>query len=283
LSPRHRRIGIIAGEGTLPAAVARAAQERGCDPFIIALSSAPADIENFPHHRVQIGEVGRILRILRREGCTSLVFVGRLRRPNVWRIRVDTGFLRLLPELLPLLKGGDDKVLRGVARFFERRGFEVFGTHQVAPHLLAPAGSFGRVQPSSRDREDMALGLQVLKALGPFDIGQAVAIAHNYVLAVEAAEGTDAMLERCRSLNNWGSASRKGVLVKAPKQGQDLRLDLPAIGPRTVDLAADAGLAGIAVQAGAVLLANSEELVEKADRGGIFLYGVSSGEQPGGE
>jgi DUF1009 family protein len=271
------RLGIIAGGGALPLAVAEVAREAGYDPFILGLSgNAPADIEKFPHAYAHIGQVGRLLRILRREGCTHLVFVGSLRRPNLWRIKIDAGFFRSLPELLRLFKGGDDSVLRGVARFFEGRGFEVLAAHQVAPRLLAPHGVFSALAPTAEALEDIELGLRVARALGSFDIGQAAAVARKYVLAVEAAEGTDAMLRRCRDLNTGTGATRRGALVKVPKPGQDLRLDLPAIGPLTVQLAADAGLAGIAVEAGAVLLADQEELVEKADKLGLFLYGVSS-------
>jgi DUF1009 family protein len=277
------RIGIVAGSGTLPIAVAEEAVRAGLDPFILGLiGNAAAGIERFPHAYAHIGQVGRILRVLRAEGCTRLVFLGGLRRPDLFRIKIDTGFVRHLPQLLRLLKGGDDTVLRGVARFFEDHGFEVLAAHEVAPRLLAPQGAFSRLRPSAQDLEDIKLAFKVTRALGLFDIGQAAAVARGYVLAVEAAEGTDAMLCRCRDLNNWGYTSRKGVLVKRPKPGQDLRLDLPAIGPRTVELAAEAGLAGIAVEAQAVLLAEIEELVEKANKSGLFLYGVSSAEIIGG-
>jgi DUF1009 family protein len=219
-----------------------------------------------------------MLRILRAERCTRLVFLGGLRRPDLFRIKIDAGFIRHLPQLLRLLKGGDDTVLRGVARFFEDRGFEVLAAQDVAPRLLAPQGPFSHLRPSTQDLEDIRLAFKVTHALGLFDIGQAAAVARGYVMAVEAAEGTDAMLGRCRDLNNWGYTSRKGVLVKRPKPGQDRRLDLPAIGPRTVELAAEAGFAGIAVEAQAVLLAEIEELVEKANKSGLFLYGVSPAE-----
>jgi DUF1009 family protein len=277
------RIGIIAGSGPFPIVVAEDAARAGLDPFILGLAgSAAAGIERFPHAYVHIGQVGRMLRVLRAEGCTRLVLLGGLRRPDLFRIKIDVGFFRYLPQLLRLLKGGDDTVLRGVARFFEERGFEVLAAHDVAPRLLAPEGSFSRLQPNAQDLEDIKLAFKVTHALGLFDIGQAAAVARGYVLAVEAAEGTDAMLGRCRDLNNWGYTQRKGVLVKRPKPGQDRRLDLPAIGPRTVELTAEAGLAGIAVEAGAVLLAEVEELVEKANKSGLFLYGVSSAEILGG-
>lgn len=277
------RIGIVAGRGTLPSAVAEAARRIGQDPFVLAvIGNAEAAVERYPHAYVHIGQVGRLLAILRREGCRRVVFVGGLRRPNLFQIKVDAGFFRHLPELLRLFKGGDDTVLRGVARFFEARGFEVLAAHEVAPGLLAPQGSFSKLAPGAQDLDDIVLGFKVTHTLGLFDIGQAAVVARNYVLAVEAAEGTDAMLRRCRDLNNWGFSSRKGVLVKGPKPGQDLRLDLPAIGPHTVELAAGAGLAGIAVEAGSVLLAELDELVEKADKAGLFLYGATPAVTPGG-
>jgi DUF1009 family protein len=273
------RIGIVAGGGSLPLAVAEAAEKSGCRPFIVGLKgNASAGIERFPHAYAGIGQIGLVLRTLRREGCKRIVFVGSLRRPNLFRLKLDMGFFLHLPQLLRLFKGGDDTVLRGVARFFEGCGFEVVAAHEIAPRLLAPAGAFSAKSPDAEALDDIKLGFKVARALGVFDIGQGAVVARQYVLAVEAAEGTDAMLRRCRDLNNWGFKARKGALVKTPKPGQDLRLDLPAIGPRTVELAAEAGLAGIAVAAGAVLLAEQQELVEKADKLGLFLYGASSAE-----
>ncbi len=277
------RIGIVAGGGSLPLAVAEAAEKNGRSPFIIGLSgNASAGIERFPHTYAGLGQVGFVVRTLRREGCQRIVFVGSIRRPNLFQLKTDFGFFRHLPQLLRLFRGGDDTVLRGVARFFEGLGFEVVAAHEVAPGLLAPPGAFSVAAPDADALDDIRLGFRVARSLGAFDIGQAAVVARQYVLAVEAAEGTDAMLRRCRDLNTWGFKARKGVLVKAPKPGQDLRLDLPAIGPRTVELASEAGLAGIAVAAGGVLLAEQQELVEKADRHGLFLYGASSAEVLGG-
>jgi len=270
------RIGIIAGGGTLPLAVAEAAAARGERPYIVGLEgNASRAIERFPHSYAGIGQVGRMLGALRREGCHRLVFVGSLRRPNLFRLKIDAGFVRHLPQLLRLMRGGDDSVLRGVARFFEARGFEVLAAHEVAPKLLAPAGVFSGAAPDADALADIRLGFKVARALGEYDIGQGAVVARGYVLAVEAAEGTDAMLTRCRDLNRWGFKKRQGVLVKMPKPGQDLRLDMPAIGPRTVELAAEAGLAGIAVAAGGVLLADEQQIVERADALGLFLYGTS--------
>lgn len=269
------RLGIVAGGGSLPLAVAKGAASAGHAPFILGLQgNADAQIEQFPHAYAQIGQVGRILQVLRREGCHDLVFVGSIRRPNLLKIKVDLGFFRHSPSLIRLMKGGDDTVLRGVAKFFETQGFEVHAAHVFAPGLLAPAGVFSRAVPDAQTMDDIAHGFRVVQALGALDIGQAAVVAHGYVLGVEAAEGTDALLRRCAELNRWGRGGRKGVLVKAPKPSQDRRLDLPTIGPRTVELVGEANLAGIAVIAQNVLIAEQEQLVDKADTLGLFLYGV---------
>lgn len=281
------RIGIIAGGGALAPAVAEAIEQSGGRPFIIGLDgSASPEIERFAHRYAGLGQVGLTLRTLRRERCSRLVLVGSLKRPNLFRLKLDAGFFRHLPELLRFLKGGDDAVLRRVARFFEAQGFAIAAVHDIAPGLLAPRGLFSAAAPDAMALDDMRLAFKVARTLGSLDVGQGAVVARQYVLAVEAAEGTDAMLTRCRDLNKWGLKSRgfqprQGVLVKTPKPHQDLRIDMPVIGPRTVELAAAAGLAGIAVAAGTVLIAELEALVETADRLGLFLYGASPAEVTG--
>lgn len=273
-------LGIVAGGGVLPVAVAEAAIGQGRGVFIVAFEGAadPA-VTRFPHAWVRWGQVGRLLRLLKARRCEELVIVGGVRRPNLWRARPDWGLMRNLPLILSLASGGDDKVLSRVVKFFEEHGFSVRGAHEIAPHLLAPRGPFGARRPGAQDREDIALGLRVTEALGALDVGQGCVVARGYVLAVEAAEGTDAMLERCRGLRQWGLRGAAGVLVKRPKPGQEMRVDVPAIGPRTVRLAAEAGLAGIAVASGRVLLADAGAMIDEAERWGLFIAGVDE-DQP---
>jgi len=164
-----------------------------------------------------------------------------------------------------------------VARLLEENGLHVVGLDEVAPEVFAPLGALGGRQPSARDRSDIARALEVIAALGPFDVGQAAVVADNHVLAVEAAEGTDNMLLRVAELRRQGRVTTPkgvGVLVKAPKRGQDRRFDLPAIGRRTAENAAAAGLAGVAVTAGSTIVADAADLIVAADRTGIFVVGV---------
>jgi UDP-2,3-diacylglucosamine hydrolase len=177
-----------------------------------------------------------------------------------------------------LFRRGDNGLLVGLAAIFEREGIRIVGAHEAAPRLVAPAGPIGARAPSPEDETDIALGARLLEALSAFDAGQGAVIAAGRVLAIEAAEGTDAMLKRVADLRSQGRlriAGPAGVLVKAPKRGQDLRLDMPAIGPKTIQNAATAQLRGAAVAAGRVLIAERELLSREADAAGLFVAGFS--------
>jgi DUF1009 family protein len=273
-------LGIIAGGGTMPLAVAEAASEAGRTVHVVALEGwAEPTVATYPHSWVKIGQFGKVINTLEKHGCKDLVIVGSVQRTKLANVRLDRVALANLPTLIKLSTGGDNAVLNGILRFFETRGFRIIGAHEVASHLLAAAGPLGKRRPSAKDEADIAMGLKVVSALGGLDVGQAVVVAEEYVLAVEAAEGTDRMLERCASLKDFSLTKRRktgGVLVKCAKPGQDQRVDLPAIGPETVRLAAEARLAGIAVSANSVLVAEREETVRQADRKKLFIVGVDA-------
>ena len=206
----------------------------------------------------------------------QLVIAGGVRRPDLWKIRPDVGFFTSLPRIVGLMAGGDDSVLTSVVRFFEQKGLAVRGAHEVAPDLLAGAGAIGSLALSEQGRADAGLGFAVRAALGPLDAGQAVVVAHGKVLAIEGAEGTDAMLQRVAGLPGRGRAGlRDGVLTKGPKPGQELRVDMPVIGPRTVAAAVAAGLEGIAVEQGVVLVLDKADAVRAADAAGLAVEGLS--------
>jgi UDP-2,3-diacylglucosamine hydrolase len=277
--PVSSPVGVIAGGGVMPFAVADSLARRGIAPVLFALRGVcdPARLAAFHHHWISVGELGRATKLLRSEGCRDLVFIGTLARPALSEIRLDWTTLRLLPQVWASFRGGDDHLLSGVGRIFEREGFRMVGIKDVAPDLLAPEGCFTRATPDSDASADIALAREVLTALSPFDIGQAVVVIDRHVVGVEDIEGTDGLLARIASLRREGRIRAKesrGVLVKAPKRGQDLRFDLPTIGPRTVEGTAKAKLAGIAVVAGNTLLAEPQAMIEQADATRLFVTGV---------
>ena len=277
-------LALICGGGSLPLAIADSVSARGRQVLLFPLQgiARPEDYAQRPHTWVRIAKFGTLARAARAAGCHEMVLIGSLVRPAFWQVRFDLTTLKLLPRIAAAFRGGDDYLLSSGARLIEEQGFRVLGAHEVAPEILVPKGALARVQPSEGDRADIALGFDYLHATGPFDVGQAVVVAGRHVQAVEAAEGTDQMLERIAALRASGhirASTVGGVLVKAPKRGQDRRFDLPSIGPRTVEGAARAGLAGIAVVAGSTIVAEPERLIAAADRANIFVVGLPAGSE----
>lgn len=262
----------------MPLAVAKAAERAGRAMHIVALDGwAKPEVEAFPHSWVKIGQFGKIVKLLKQHECEDLVIVGNVERATLSNVRLDATALANLPTLISVSTGGDNSVLAGIVTFFEDRGFRIVGAHDIAPELLAEVGTLGKRRPSGKNRDDIETAVGVISALGPFDVGQAVVVAEGYVLAVEAAEGTDRMLDRCRELKHFSVLKRKktgGVLVKCTKPGQDRRMDLPTIGPETIRKAAEAGLAGVAVSANSVLIADREETLKEAERLRLFVVGL---------
>jgi hypothetical protein len=273
-------LGIIAGAGAFPSALARAATAQGRPVFGLLLKGiAGRELEAYPHAWVGIGRFGAMLKAARKAGCRDLVLIGSLVRPNLWTTVPDIGGLKVLPDVLRLYRGGDDHLLRGIAGLFEREGFRLLAAQDVAPELLMPSGVLGRHAPTEADRTDIAVALAAIAALGPYDVGQGMIIGGRRIVAVEGAEGTDGMLERCRQMRDGGRLKWPpvtGLLVKAPKPGQDRRIDMPAIGPATVEKAAAAGLRGVAVPAGSALVVDMEEIVRQADALGLFVVGLEA-------
>jgi DUF1009 family protein len=273
------RVGIVAGGGVMPFAVADSLAARGIEPVLFALKGAcdPERVRRFRHHWISVGQVGRAVKMFRSENCRDLVFIGTLVRPALSEIRLDWGTLRVLARLWAAFRGGDDHLLSGVGRILEQDGLRMVGIKDVAPDLLVPEGCLTRAAPDANAGADIARGRDVLRALSPFDIGQAAIVIDGHVVGVEDIEGTDGLLARIVRLRGEGRIRAKagrGVLVKAPKTGQDLRFDLPTIGPRTVEGAVGAGLAGVAVVAGNTLVVDPQAMIEAADAAGLFVTGL---------
>lgn len=274
-------VGLIAGGGAMPFAVADSMRARGVQPVLFALKGAcdPEAVARFRHHWISVGQVGRAIKLFRAENCRDLVFIGTLVRPALSEVRLDWGTVRVLGRVWAAFRGGDDHLLSGIGRILEQDGFRMVGIKDVAPDLLMPEGCLTRTAPDPNAAGDIARGREVLAALSPFDIGQAAVVIDGHVVGVEDIEGTDGLLARVARLRKEGrirAKAMRGVLVKAPKRGQDLRFDLPTIGSRTIEGAAAAGLAGIAIIAGNTIVADPQAMIEAADVAGLFVTGLSA-------
>lgn len=270
-------LAILCGGGAFPLEVAGEARRVGREPFLIGVvGTTDSAIEAYPHLWVRIGEVGKLFAALKERAIAEMVIIGAMTRPEFADLRLDWGAVKRAAGIAQLFRRGDNGLLAGVAAIIEREGVRIVGAHEVAPRLLAPLGKMGGRAASIEDETDIAFGVGLLGVLSAFDAGQGVIVASGRVLAIEAAEGTDSMLARVADMRAGGRlrfSGPAGVLVKAPKQGQDLRLDMPAIGPGTIAGSIKAQLRGVAIAAGRVLVLERERCVREADAAGLFVTG----------
>lgn len=275
-------LAIVCGGGKFPAAVIESVRKQGRKVFLILLKGfADPALQEHPHIWIKLGSAGALISGARSAGCKEIVVIGSVVRPRLSQLHIDFKTLLLLPKLARMYAGGDDRLLSGVGRILRDEGFVLRGAHEVAPDILAPEGAIGNHNPTSADMADIEFGFAMLQALSPFDVGQAAVIAGRRVIAIEAAEGTTEMLLRIKAMRENGrlpGTARSGVLVKMPKAGQERRIDMPAIGLHTVEEARAAGLTGIAIEAGNVLIADAVSMPAAADEAGLFVVALPKAE-----
>ncbi len=271
--PPKAVLGILAGGGDLPARIIQTCRESGRAFFVLAFEdqAASATVAGTPHAWVRLGAVGTAIDHLRGAGVEDLVMAGAIRRPSLSALRPDLRAAKILARTGAAALG-DDGLLKALIGQLEDEGFRVVGPESIMPGLLAGAGPYGAHAPSRQAAEDIDHGVIAARDLGSRDLGQGAVVHRGRVLAVEAADGTDAMLARV-AVERAGVAG--GVLVKVRKPGQENRADLPTIGPATVAAAAKAGLEGIAVEAGGALVVDRDAVVRAADAAGLFVIGIA--------
>ena len=267
------KLGVIAGGGRLPGLIVQACKGEGREVMVIAYEGEtdPATCEGVPHRWIGLGAVGALLKSLRRAGCREVVLAGSIRRPSFSTLKLDLRGMRLVGRLAGWRGKGDDALLSLVVKELEEEGFTVVGADDLIAALRAPAGVIGRCAPDAEAERDIAIGVDAARALGAHDIGQAVVVQAGRVLGVEAVEGTDGLITRCATLQQPGPGA---VLVKMKKPGQERRADLPTIGANTIERLAEAGLRGVAVEAGETLILERAQAVARADEHGVFMVGV---------
>lgn len=276
-----QKLGIIAGGGQLPLRLAEVCQETGRAYAVCALTGwADKEVEDHPHRWFGIGELSNLTKYFTNEGVKQVVFAGNVQRPDFKNLKIDWAGARLLPRAIMAARKGDEALLRMLVEIFEEAGFEVIGAHEVLDALLIEEGPLGTIGADEDAMEDIAKARQVVEALGSLDVGQGAVVARGLVLAVEAAEGTDAMLDRVAHLRveiRGTVEERAGVLLKFPKPMQERRIDLPTIGQKTLHGIAAAGLKGVAVAAGGALVIDRDAVARLADELGVFVIGIPEG------
>lgn len=265
------KLGLIAGGGEIPALVRDACLARGRPLYIAALNGfcAAHTVTGSEHGWFDLPQVGGLLKALHGAGVMDVCLCGSVAKPDFSRLRPDWKGALLLPRLVRAALSGDDAILRVVVETIEQDGFSVIGVDSLIQDLLVAERQYAGRPPDAAMQADIRIALAAARALGAADRGQAAVAAGGAVVGLEDDAGTDALLTRMAQI----PAARGGVLVKCAKPQQDRRVDLPTIGAVTVGKAAAAGLAGIAVEAGAALLVDAAATGAAADRHGLFVVG----------
>ena len=271
------KLGLIAGGGALPLSVAARCEAEGRPVFVVRLAGfADPHLARYPGVDAGMAEIGRVLSALKKAGCDTVCFAGTVNRPDFKSLKPDFKGMTLLPGIIAEAAKGDDALLRKILSVFESEGYAIEGADDILGGETLPAGALGALTPTPDQLKDLKKALHVAEKAGELDIGQGAVVCDGLVLAVEAQEGTDAMLARVAGLPadlRGAPSDRKGALGKAPKPIQDLRVDMPVMGSRTIELAAAAGLAGVGGVAGKLILIDHPAIVEAADRLGLFVWG----------
>jgi len=263
-------LGVIAGSGLLPSEIADLHLKQGGNVYIAALEGETdiLHITKYQYKQFPIGSVGALLEYFRENNVKEIIIIGGITRPDLKSVKVDKAGSLLIAKILKEKFLGDDNILKIISDFIESKGCKV-----ISPKTLLELGTYEKLYvsnklPSKQDQIDIELGSQVIKSLSNLDIGQSVIIADGYVLGIEAAEGTDALIRRCELLRK---TERGGVLVKMAKLTQDMRLDLPTIGPDTIFYLAKHGYNGLAIQKSGVIIVKPAETIALLNEHDLFI------------
>ncbi|MCC8417062.1 MAG: UDP-2,3-diacylglucosamine diphosphatase LpxI [Rickettsia endosymbiont of Bryobia graminum] len=264
-------LGVIAGNGALPVSIANNCMKQGIKCYI-AIISEEVDLtlyENFSYNVFKIAKVGSVIKYFKQHNVKNIVFAGGIKRVNLKSIKVDLIGSILLARILKQKFLGDDKILTIIAGFLEEKGFKVISSEEV---FTINNDVTTKILPLKRDLSDIELGVKLLKNIGTIDVGQSVIVEDGYILGIEAAEGTDNLIKRCADLRKKAAGA---VLVKMMKDGQDSRLDMPTIGPETINNLNKYKYKGLAIQKDKVIIIDSELTIELANKYGIFIYQIN--------
>lgn len=268
------RLGIIAGRGALPGLLIEAAERQGREVIIAEMDGFESDVSTqHPKLHFRVERLSTLFEDLKAQKVSEVVLAGAVRRPSLAPRHFNLRTLLIALKFVPAFRRGDDALLRVVVGLFEAAGFKVRGAQELVPDLVATPGLLTTVEPSTDDRKDAESGMALLRVMGAADLGQSAVVAAGRVLGVEAAPGTDVMLGQIAALPlELRPDGAKGVFVKAPKPAQDRRVDLPTIGPETIRGVVSAGLSGIVIEAGGVILLERDRVIADCEAAGLFLW-----------
>jgi hypothetical protein len=268
------KLAIIAGKGDLPKMIIKKCQEQDRSFFIILIKDELSNVDfvQYDHIIINFGEISKIIDTLKSNKIKELVFAGGVTKPSMFGIKVDKKGAILVSKILGNKLFGDNNLLSTIINFFEKEGFNIVGAEQIIDDLLANKGLLGSTKPNNEMFGDIGIGENALKVMSELDIGQSIVVQQKQIVGVEAIEGTDNLIKRCKDLQ-FIKGSRM-ILVKIKKQNQITKIDLPALGVETIKNLSNCGFAGVAVQANYCLIINHKEVIKLANKLELFVIGI---------
>lgn len=268
-----KKIAIIAGGGELPNILLNSIKKTDITPHVIIIEDhADGNYSQFPNIKLKLGQFNKAIKYLQQNNIDHICFAGKIYRPSLSQLKLDTIGVKFLAKIgLKKLSGGDDQLLQQIINLFEQYRISTISPVEICKDLVINKGVIGEIKPSKQDLEDIRYGEEILDSLSRFDIGQAIIIENKYTLGIEAAEGTDELIKRIKSLKK---EKNLGVFVKKPKLKQNMRIDLPTIGIETINNVINSNLKGIAISANTTLIIDKKAVIAKANKNNIFIFGI---------
>lgn len=267
-------LAIIAGNGDLPKLIIKDCEQKKKD-FVVILVAGESNHEEYKKynsHIIEIGFVSKALKILKENKVKDIVFAGGVKKPSFSAVKVDKKGAILLSKIVANKIFGDDNILTTITKFFAKEGFNIVGVDELINDIVVKKGVLTRTKPKKSDLENIEIGQNSLKTMSNLDIGQAIAIQQKQIIAIEAIEGTDELIKRCKKLAF--TKGLKAILVKIKKENQNSKIDLPTIGVKTINNLIKSNFSGIAFKAGSTLVIDKKKVIDLADKNGLFVVSI---------
>ena len=267
-------LGLIVGESSLPRFVINKLLKKNVEFLILDLTKSNIYKKFKNSYSLKITELGKAMSILKKNNCKNIIFIGKVKRPEISLLKFDRKTLFYLPRLFSAFKNGDGNILNEVIKIFKENKIKVLNSMKFTPELIFRDGSINKVKINNTDKNSVTKGVSIIKSLSKFDIGQSVVINNGYVLAIEGPEGTDETIRRSSHLSKKYNLKNKSILIKFPKAKQDLRVDLPTIGLDTVKNCIKANIKGIAVKRSQNIILDKDKIINLTKKNNFFIISL---------
>ena len=267
-------LGLIVGESSLPKFLINKLLKKNVEFTILDLTKSNIYKKYKNSYSLKITELGKAITILKKNNCNNIIFIGKVKRPEISSLKFDRKALFYLPRLFSAFKKGDGNILKEIIKIFNENKIKVLNSMKFTPELIFKDSNINKIKINNSDKISIIKGVNIVKSLSKFDIGQSVVINNGYVLAIEGPEGTDETIRRSSHLSKKYNLKNKSILIKFPKAKQDLRVDLPTIGLDTIKNCIKANIKGIAVKRSQNIILDKDKIINLTKKNNFFIISL---------